>query len=277
MERDFRRGQTAFGPFVMRWFERGAETNPRVLLLHGLYAGAHAYEWRRLAPLLAERFCVRVPDLLGAGMSDRPDLEFTRDVVQRSVDALIDDAGEDCLVVASSLTGAYALRSAARRTDGGKLLLITPSGRGALREHAPSTVNRAIYGLAQHTPLGNAFIDALTSEPSVRWFQTHKTYRDASVFDDDEARVTRETGRLPNAKHLQLAFVFGRIALDAATEDVERVQPHVLWACGQQFVDNAERNSWRDAGATVTETESGLPHVEEPEFVAQLVGAEMFR
>src|SRR5690349_2830515 len=88
-------GSTACGPFVMRWTEHGPPDAPLVLLLHGIYAGAHSYEWRNLVPVLAPDHRVRVPDLLGAGRSDRPDLEFTPGVVQSAVDALVIDAGPD--------------------------------------------------------------------------------------------------------------------------------------------------------------------------------------
>ncbi|HVJ98230.1 MAG TPA: alpha/beta hydrolase [Acidimicrobiia bacterium] len=268
-------GETASGPFTMRWREEGPDLDPtrQVLLLHGLYAGAHSFEWRRLVPILAQRFRVRVPDILGSATSDRPDLDYTRAIVQSAVEELIGDMESDAIVVGSSLTGAYALAAIARQPVRRPLLLITPSGMGRSRERQPSGVNRVLYALARHTPVGDAFVDALTSEPSVRWFQTHKTYQEPSFFTAEEAIATRRAGRLPNAKHLQLAFVFNRLSLDVSSIDVERVRPTVLWACGQDFVDNAERLAWQHSGATVVEVDSGLPQVEEPETVAQLLAS----
>jgi pimeloyl-ACP methyl ester carboxylesterase len=265
-------GTTACGPFVMRWQETGPATAPLVVLLHGIYAGAHAYEWRELVPHLTDRYRVRVPDLLGSGESDRPDLEYTRAVVQGAVDALIRDAGPDAHVVASSLTGAYALRAVVSGAGVGSLTLITPTGLGAHREHPPKGAVSALYSLARHTPAGDLLVDALTSAPSVRWFQTNKTYRDPSVLHDDELVETRRAGRLANAKHLQLAFVFGRLALDLSPDDVERVRPTVIWARAQGFTDQSEADRWRAAGARVVELDSGLPQVEEPAVVAQTIG-----
>ncbi len=105
----------------------------------------------------------------------------------------------------------------------------------------------------------------------MRWFQTHKTYRDPSVLDDDELVETRRAGRLPNAKHLQLAFVFGRLAVDLSSDEVDAVHPTVIWARAQQFVDQAEAGRWRAAGARVVELDSGLPQVEEPAAVAAVI------
>src|SRR5664279_2252642 len=86
---------TRCGPFTMRSEPAGPPAAPPVLLLHGIYAGAHSYEWRNLVPLLTPDFRVDAPDLLGAGRSDRPDLEYTRSTIQEVVDALMRNAGPD--------------------------------------------------------------------------------------------------------------------------------------------------------------------------------------
>lgn len=264
-------GTTAVGPFTVAWTQNGPPDAPLVLLLHGLYAGAHGYEWRALVPALAATHRVRVPDLLGAGESDRPDLEYTREIVQDVVDALIRDAGPDAIVVGSSLTGAYTVRSVAHGAPVAATVLVTPSGLGRPRERTPSAVENALYQAARHTPLGDAFTYALTSGPSVRWFQTHKTYRDPECFTEDELVETRRAGRLVNAKHLQLAFVFGRLAVDVDPDDVRRVAPLVIWGSGQDFVDNDEALRWAEAGAEVVTLPTGLPQVEEPDTVAALI------
>ncbi len=265
------RGATGVGLFDAAWTETGPPDAPRVLLLHGLYAGAHSYEWRALAPVLARTHRVRIPDLLGAGASDRPDLDYTRAVVQDVVDALIRDAGDGTIVVGSSLTGAYVLRSVAGHARSATTVLITPSGMGRPRERTPGRVEDTLYQVARHTPLGDAFTFALTSGPSVRWFQTHRTYRDPTCLTDDEVDETRRAGRLPNAKHLQLAFVFGRLAVDVDADSVRRVAPLVIWGSGQGFVDNDERLRWDEAGAEVVTLPTGLPQVEEPVTVAGLI------
>jgi len=65
MERE-RRVPTSGGMLSVRELGDG----PVVVLLHGFPQSA--YVWRDLAPLLASRFRVIVPDLLGSGDSDRP-------------------------------------------------------------------------------------------------------------------------------------------------------------------------------------------------------------
>ncbi|MFN8050135.1 MAG: alpha/beta fold hydrolase [Acidimicrobiales bacterium] len=261
-------GRTPFGPFSLAWTESaGPRDAPRVLLLHGIYAGAHGYEWRELVPHLSG-LRVRVPDLLGAGRSDRPDLAFTPSVVRACVEALIRDCGPDVHVVASSLTGAYALRAVAAGAPVASLTLVTPSGLGEPREHRRGRGAAIAYWLARHTPLGAAMILGLTSRRSVTWFQRNKTYGDPDALTPDEVDETRRAGRLPGAQHLQLAFVCNQLSIDVDPADVAAIQPLVVWAEGQEFVDQAESLAWERAGADVVRVPSGLPQVEEPADLA---------
>ena len=57
------------------WVEAGA--GEPLILLHGL--GDSHRTWRRLAPLLAPRYRVLLPDLAGHGLSGRPDAPYTLD------------------------------------------------------------------------------------------------------------------------------------------------------------------------------------------------------
>ncbi len=266
-------GSTQVGPFAVRWHEYGSREKPLLLLLHGVYAGASSYEWRDIMPLLAETRRVRVPDLLGFGMSDRPDLEWTPEVLTRAVEALIADArtdDDDLLVVASSLTAAHTVRALHDRPDT-RVVLITPTGLGDAQSHTSGTLGRVLYGLGRHTPVGDLFVRALSSAPSIRWFQRHQTYRDPDVLTEDEVVRTRATARLTNAKHVQLAFVANRLALGLDAKEVRALSPRVLWGSGQRFVDPADPDRWRAAGAEVRVVDDGLPHVEHPELTVQFI------
>jgi pimeloyl-ACP methyl ester carboxylesterase len=262
---------------MARWTEHGPATGRVTLLLHGIYAGASSYEWRALTPLLASDRRVRVVDLVGTGASDRPDLEWTPSRLTASVAALIEDAASDDgppVVVASSLTGAHALRAAADGVPAADVALITPTGLGSAQSSTSSAIGRVLYGLGRHTPLGDAFVAALSSGPSVRWFQRNQTYADPSTLTDDEVQETRRVARLPNAKHLQLAFVANRLGIKLEQREVEAVRPRVLWGSGQGFVSDEEPDLWRTAGADVTVVADGLPQVEDPEGTAAWVGRE---
>ena len=71
-------GYAAVGSGAATRFSRPSSVRGRlVLLVHGIYAGASSYEFRKIAPLLAKRHRVIAFDLLGCGLSEMPDLQYS--------------------------------------------------------------------------------------------------------------------------------------------------------------------------------------------------------
>src|SRR2546421_1137217 len=75
--------QLPVGPTVWHWrfgdvavYEAGEPSGPPLLLLHGHNVAASASEMRQPFARLAGRYHVYAPDLLGYGLSDRPDIEY---------------------------------------------------------------------------------------------------------------------------------------------------------------------------------------------------------
>jgi len=263
-------GVTRVGPFAQRWTERGV--GPRVLLLHGIYAGANGDEWAHLVPHLRTQRAVRVPDLLGCGASDRPDLEYTPEVVLAAVETLIRDAGRGVHVVASSLTAAYAVRAIAQGAEVSRLTLITPTGLGRAQTRPVSSAGRLLYSLGRHTPLGDLVTLALGSRFSVRWFLEHQAYGNPGKVTDAVVDSYHHATHQTNAKHLALAFVIGGLTLALDDTEVKQCEPDVLWAGADGFSPKADAQAWTDARAHVVIFEGvGLPQAEVPEIVADLI------
>src|ERR1051326_6513263 len=65
-----------------------------LVLLHGIYAGASAFEWRKNVDALSEHFRVSSPDLLGYGLSSHPPLNYTAHTyIQLLIDFVREVAG----------------------------------------------------------------------------------------------------------------------------------------------------------------------------------------
>jgi len=76
--------------------EAGAPDAPTLLLLHGFPSASHMF--RELIPLLADRFHLVAPDLLGFGKSDMPprgDFDYTFEHLTDAVDRLTEILGLD--------------------------------------------------------------------------------------------------------------------------------------------------------------------------------------
>ena len=86
---------------------------PPLMLVHGL--GGTVENWRALAPALAERHRVLVPDLPGHGQSEALPEARNLDAFVAAVIALLDAENlERAVWIGHSLGGTIALRAAAR-------------------------------------------------------------------------------------------------------------------------------------------------------------------
>jgi len=89
---------------------------PSIVLVHGL--GGTVENWRSLAPALAERHRVLVPDLPGHGHSEALPEARHLDALVDAVSAVAEAEGlERAVWIGHSLGGTVALRAAVRRTD----------------------------------------------------------------------------------------------------------------------------------------------------------------
>ena len=99
--------------------EAGASDAPTLLLLHGFPSASHMF--RELIPLLADRFHLVAPDLLGFGKSDMPargDFDYTFEHLTDAVDRLTEMLGLDRFALYAFDYGApVGFRLAARRPE----------------------------------------------------------------------------------------------------------------------------------------------------------------
>jgi pimeloyl-ACP methyl ester carboxylesterase len=119
---------TEVGGTTIAWGEMG--DGPPLILLHGIQDSHRA--WRRVAPLLAERFRVLMPDLPGSGLSGRPDAPYTLTWFAEMIGAWMEAIGvEHAHFCAHSFGGGIAqwmLLKQRARVD--RLALVAPGGLG---------------------------------------------------------------------------------------------------------------------------------------------------
>lgn len=148
----------------LRYFVGGEGSS--VLLLHG-FAGA-ASNWVEIAPALAERHRVLVPDLPGHGRSaPLPATPGLRAFAER-IAAVAD--GEDLLpahVIGHSLGGVVALRLAAGRPSAVRsLVLVAPAGIASSTRFAEVTLTA--FGLLRPGRRIGSFVETVALRPWLR-------------------------------------------------------------------------------------------------------------
>ncbi len=256
-------------------FATQAGEGPAVLLVHGIYAGASSYEFRKLFGPLAHRHRVIALDLIGCGLSDKPNLPYNADIfVELIVDALDLFGAEPIALIGSGLGGAFAIRAAARAAERvARLAVICPTGLGGVLDRGPRGAQSALHPLMRAPILGEAMFNALASKPSIRWFLENQAYGDKAHVDpavvDHYYAITHQSG----ARYVPAALVGGTLDCDIARDLPFLAMPLlVMWGKHAPSINpyaNADEflRLAKDARLATFAHSGLLPHDEEPEAV----------
>jgi pimeloyl-ACP methyl ester carboxylesterase len=215
-----------------------------VLLIHGLHAGASSYEWRHTVESLAERYTVFALDLLGFGLSARPNVRYTAPLYQALLADVLTRLGRGpCAVVASALSAANVVALAARDPKHfAALALIAPTGLVQNRDKT-STTQAATQVLLEAPIVGTTMYNALTSPGSMRQF-LEESYANDRLVTDDLVDAYVQNARQPGGKHAVAALIGGRLNVDIRNP-LRRVRHPMLLLWG----DQARMNSVQHAHA----------------------------
>jgi 2-hydroxy-6-oxonona-2,4-dienedioate hydrolase len=181
--------------YTVRYLDYGIprEGAENLVLLHGL--GASSERWLRVAPALSRYFRVVVPDIIGFGYSDKPDVEYTMDFFVKFLDKFLHNVGVNRPhMIASSFGGHIAAEYAIRRgRDLRKLVLAAPAGM-----------------MKTSTPVLDGYIMAAlypTYENALKAFQDMA--QDPSTVTEDTILDFVNRMRLPNAKYAFMSTLLG--------------------------------------------------------------------
>jgi 2-hydroxymuconate-semialdehyde hydrolase len=182
-----------------------------VLLLHGSGPGVSAWaNWRLTIPVLAQRFRVIAPDIVGFGFTDRPE-QVTYDLDTWTSHALgvLDTLGiERAHVVGNSFGSSLALSLAIRHPDRvGRLVLMGAVG-------VPFAITPGLDAVWGYEPSVDAMEGLL-----------HLFAHDRSLIGPDLARLRYEASVRPGVQeaYREMFPVPRQRALDAMTHQVDEI------------------------------------------------------
>lgn len=160
-------------------FVERSGSGPPLLLVHGF--GGSTWTWREVAPRLAERYSVMAVDLVGFGLTERPEepAAYTREAQVAMLSGLLEAVGwRSAHVMAHSYGGAVAMAMATQEPDRVRSLVLVDS--------APPwyPVDRR-RGIARYRPLIAAYLRAF----ALRESNVRRALR--RIYAEDE-RVTDE-------------------------------------------------------------------------------------
>jgi magnesium chelatase accessory protein len=252
-----------------RYFVGGE--GPPVILLHGL--GGAAANWTELAPLLAERRRVLVPDLPGHGRSaPRRDLRDLGDVADHVGAVAEAEAMLPAAVVGNSMGGLVALRLAVRRPDWVVALVL------AAAAGITSTTRRAEVALAF-----TSAVQPTRHAARLRYLIARRPVLARAVFsywgaDDPSALSPRAIlGFLDGPAHAtDIAATARALVQDDPREDLRHVRcpALVLWGARDRIVPLADGFEYARRLRAPLRTIAGAGHLligERPEECADVI------
>ncbi|ELZ00144.1 alpha/beta fold hydrolase [Natrialba asiatica] len=193
-----------------RW--RGIETtytvagdpnDPDMLLCHGVHAGASSHEFSEIFERLAEDYHVYAVDLPGFGRSERPPLVYSPTLYIEFLRDFVSDVTDEPIVVASSLTGSFAV-GAARESDIAELVLICPTDD-------TGTARPRVRALFRAPVVGTALFNLLASRPSIRYFYDRDGYYDSERIDEETVNYAWRSAHQPGARYAPASFAAGML------------------------------------------------------------------
>jgi pimeloyl-ACP methyl ester carboxylesterase len=251
-------------PLAGAWPVAVLGEGPPLLLLHG-FDSSHL-EYRRLAPLLAERHQLFIPDLHGFGFCPRPvGGRYTPEAVlvhlERVLEAVLERSGAPRLgLIGASMGGAAAMELARRRPQQvERLLLLAPAGLSGQPMPVPPPLNQ----------LGARFLGL----PVIRRGLCRTAFAQP---DRDVGPAELEIASLhlacPNWAGALASFArsggFGGSGSPLPPQPVD-----VIWGHDDRILSRPQKQAVESRlGGHITELEGcgHLPHIDQPTTVARL-------
>ncbi|MCY6490608.1 alpha/beta fold hydrolase [Leptolyngbya sp. GGD] len=268
--------QTSLGTIAYYTQTEVVEQSP-IVFLHSFGGGSSAYEWSKVYPVFARQHQIIVPDLLGWGESSHPARNYrAEDYVSSIAEFLPKVTREPAILVASSLSGALAIRVAIQHPDLVKsLFLVCPSGFDDFGEGAGRRIPREII----NTPILDRVIYAIgaTNEFAVRNFLENFLFVNRDRITPEMVNAYLASARQPNAEYAALAFLRGDLYFDLSRYLPQLTVPTaIVWGEEAQFTDVrlGQRLSDLNEGVRSFEVvpDSGvLVALEQPAIVAGLL------
>lgn len=260
------------------YYEQG-QGDP-VVLVHGIYATASAFEMRELFVRLGSDHRVIAIDLLGFGASDRPDIEYRAELYIDLLIAFVREVVDAPVhLIASSLSAAFAASAAVRDPAALRsLVLVNPTGAVTLARHQ-MLLGRLVERLFRAPLIGQGLFNLLVSRPSLRYYN-NKAYGDRSEVSRAVMEHGYQTAHQPGARFAAAAFVGRGLNLDL-TPILPELPPKgvralVLWTGETGFQDTERERAAFERLAprlrmVTLEGHSSLPYDEKPaRFVSLL-------
>ncbi len=213
-----------------------SENKPNLVFFHGFGGGSSAYEWSKVYPAFAAEYRILAPDLIGWGRSEHPQRNYqVEDYITTSIEFLEKTCDSPTEVIASSLTGAIAIRAAIARPDLFKSLILTiPSGLSDFGQD----YGRSFFAKLVGTPILDKLLysTGIATDGGIRSFLEQRQFADPSRVYQEIVDAYLQSALEPNAEYAALSFVRGDLCFDLSLYITQLTTPTaIIWGEKSQF------------------------------------------
>ncbi len=175
-------------------------------------------------------------DLIGWGRSEHPPRNYqVEDYITTLIEFIEKTCGSPTDVVASSLTGAIAIRAAIARPDLFKSLILTiPSGLSDFGQDYGSS----FFAKLVNTPILDRLLysTGIATDGGIRSFLEQRQFADSRRVYQEIVDAYLESALEPNAEYAALSFVRGDLCFDLSLYITGLTTPTaIIWGEKSQF------------------------------------------
>lgn len=205
-----------------------AGSGPPLLLIHGIGAGVHSYEWRHNFLPLAQGHRVYALDLLGAGFSSKPAIRYSAALMAGLLQDFVGEVvGSPVDAVAASESTGFLVVAADQQPEQFKRLILSNPAPVDGRRHVQGPAIDAL-GWGMTLPMiGQALLNAISSQQAITGYLQDKIYH-RYLPSPVEAAHYYAIAHLPQARHLIAAFLKGDLDVDLRAVYPRLRQPILL-------------------------------------------------
>lgn len=184
-------------------------SGPPVICLHSFGPGHDAREWRGVAERIADRFEIFVPDLLGWGRSEKPELDYDAEFyIDQITDFIEDVAGAPAVILAAGLSAAYAVQIALDRPQAIRALgLVVPSGIAVSGEE-PDVKDALVNRMLRLPVVGTSALNLYTSRSAIA-SHLRRDFHAAERVDAQTIEHHYQSSHQPGSHWALAAFLSG--------------------------------------------------------------------
>ena len=213
-----------------------SENKPSLVFLHGFGGGSSAYEWSKVYPAFAAEYRTLAPDLIGWGRSEHPPRNYqVDDYITTLIEFLEKTCDSPTDAIASSLTGAIAIRAAIARPDLFKsLILTTPSGLSDFGQN----YRNSFFAQLVNTPILDRLLysTGIATDGGIRSFLEQRQFADSRRVYQEIVDAYLASALEPNAEYAALSFVRGDLCFDLSLYITQLTTPTaIIWGEKSQF------------------------------------------